>query len=56
MGKKYEEQSRSRAVSVTTGSILAVMVAMGLYVLADFGAQEVQGNVASIATATQPVA
>jgi hypothetical protein len=37
MSKKYEEQARSRAVGVTTGSILAVIVAMSLYMLVDLG-------------------
>jgi len=56
MSKKYDAQSRSHAVGVTTTSILAVMFAMGLYVLADFGTNGAAGTSAVAASATKPVA
>jgi len=56
MNKKYEEQARSRAVGITTGSILAVMVAMGLYVLVDLGTEASRVNTAATTTALRPIA
>ena len=56
MSKKYDAQSRSHAVGVTTTSILAVMFAMGLYVLADFGTNGAATATASAARTTQSIA
>ena len=56
MSKKYDPQSRSHAIGVTTLSILAVMVAMGLYVLVDLGTEASQVNTAAVASSAQSIA
>jgi hypothetical protein len=56
MNKKYEEQPRSRAVGVTAGSILAVMFAISLFTLVDFGSALAPGSSASAAVSTQSIA
>jgi len=56
MSKKYEDQLPSRAIGLTTGSILAIMVAMGLYVIADLGSQMAQVESVAVAAAPQSLA